>query len=405
MRTLGLVGSLRASGGAPWARGAAWLSRGAVAWLPRLARAAGCALVVGALASVASESAAQFGVYEDEAQSLEEARRNRDGIRIQGNVRRRMIPHVYTVRRGDTLWDVTGRFYGNPWEWPRVWSYNPEVTNPHWIYPHDQLRLLAPGEVVETAQPAQPGVRGPARTFQAGTVHLRQMGFLDRDALDQAGVVVGSPEDHMLLAPFDTVYLEFGEDYRGTPAGEHTIYREIDREQREEDGEGELVRIFGAVRIESYDRDRRTARATIIDALDPIERGYRVAPVPRRFDLVPPRVADRDRETHVAATLLPLQLQGDQQIVFIPIGSEDGVQPGHRFFLTAAGDRWRAGLSAPAREHGALVDPPDEPEAYPAEVIAEGRVVHVRPSSATLMITRSVREVERGDRAEMRAGY
>ncbi len=370
------------------------------AWLGRAARSA---VVITSLAGTAATASAQIGVYEEDPQSLEEARRNREGITIEGTVRRRMIPHVYTVRRGDTLWDVTGRFYGNPWEWPRVWSYNPEVTNPHWIYPLDQLRLLPPGEVI--VEPTSPGVVVPARSYASGTVYLEQTGYLDRDALEQTGVVVGSPEDHMMLSPFDQVYLEFEDDYRGTPQGEYTIFREIDDEQREPDGEGELVRIFGAVRIDSWDPDRRTARATIIEAIDPIERGYRVAPVPRRFDMVPPRAADRDRETHVAATLRPIELLGEQQVVFLPIGSEDGVATGHRFFVTEAGDRWRDGLQGDARERGALVDPPDEPDAYPAEVIAEGRVVHVRPHSATMLITRSVREVERGDRAEMRAGY
>ena len=353
--------------------------------------------------TAASSASAQLGVYEEEPQSLNEAARAREGIRISGNVRRRLVPPIYTVRRGDTLWDVTGRYYGNPWEWPRVWSYNPEVTNPHWIYPLDQLRLLPPNTPVEPQ--SGPRVRTPVTSFRSGTVYLRQEGYLDEEALEQTGVVVGSPEDHMMLSPYDQVYLEFDENLRGQPAGEYTIYREIEEGERERDGEGQLVRIFGAVRIESYDQDRRTARATIIEALDPIERGYRVAPVPRRFDMVPPRVSDRDIATHVAATLRPHELLGEQQIVFLPIGENEGLQLGHRFFLTEAGDRWRDGLSGDPDDHGAIVNPPDEPDAYPAEVIAEGRVVHVRPSSATLMITRSVREVERGDRAEMRSGY
>lgn len=402
MKSWPFVGAIRARASSPCeppARG--WVLR-VPSLLDGARRVAGCALVIGSLAGAATASA-QVGVYEETPQSIDEARRNRGNITIQGNVRRRMIPHLYTVRRGDTLWDVTGRFYGNPWEWPRVWSYNPEVTNPHWIYPLDQLRLLPPGDIVQ--EPQRPGVVAPIRSFRSGTIHLEQLGYLDEEALEEAAVVAGSPEDHMLLSPFDEVYLEFDDDFRGTPSGEYTIFREIEDDQREPDGEGELVRIFGAVRIDSYDPDRRTARATIIEAVDPIERGFRVAPVPRRFDMVPPAVADRNLDTHVAATLLPIQLHGDQQVVFLPVGADDGVQPGHRFFITESGDRWRDELSASARGTGAIVDPPDEPEAYPAEVIAEGRVVHVRPSSATLMITRAVREVERGDRAEMRQGY
>ncbi len=340
-------------------------------------------------------------------------------VRISGQAREQLIPHTYTVQRGDTLWDVTGRFYGNPWEWPRVWSYNPEITNPHWIYPQDQLRLGGPGaggddgnggggEGGPTAVgPGTDGSGGPrrGRRQNGGPVFLRQEGYLDQEALSQAGVIVGSPEDHMLLAPYDSVYVQFDENFRGVPRGEYTVYREIGTGERGPGEEGTLVRIFGTVRIDSYDRERRTARGTIIDALDPIERGYRVAPMPRQFDIVPPQASDRDLQTHVAATLRPRELLGDQQIVFVPVGREQGVRLGNRFYIVRSGDAWREGLPAAPSNAGASVESPGEPESLPAEILAEGRVVHVRPSSATLMITRSVREVRIGDQAVMRQGY
>jgi nucleoid-associated protein YgaU len=43
------------------------------------------------------------------------------------------MPQTHTVKDGDTLWDITQTYYGDPYRWPQVWSYNPEITNPHWI--------------------------------------------------------------------------------------------------------------------------------------------------------------------------------------------------------------------------------------------------------------------------------
>ncbi len=347
-----------------------------------------------------------YSTDDDGPATLGDARATGTSVTVTGG-RTRHVPPTHTVHGGDTLWDITEHYYGNPWEWPRVWSYNPEITNPHWIYPLDQIRLLPPGG---EAPPSSDGVRIVAREARgSGSIYLREQGWLDEDALRSAGEIVGSPSDHMMLATYDQVYIRFDELEGGRPPeGEFTVFRELPESmerEREPGDAGTLVRVLGTVRVDEWDPERHTARATIIEALDPIERGFAVADIPRHFDVVPPVPADRDLETEVVASLRPHLLVGAEQIIFVPVGEEDGLTIGNRFFVTRRGDAFRRTLEMDEHRMGSATALPAEPEEWPEEVIAEARVVTLRPHSAGLFITRSTTPVENGDHAELRAGY
>lgn len=327
----------------------------------------------------------------------------------------RAAPDTYVVERGDTLWDISDRFYGQPWHWPQIWSYNPQITNPHWIYPGDRIRLRgkgprdedAPGGRLLSEADMQPPEEIPEQAYQPDTVFLRHQAYLGAQAIQTAGVVMGAREDHMLLAPYDDVYVRL--DERAAPAkpGQRlTVFRRQQPGERRAHIQGELVHILGTVEVREYHAEERLVSGVLVEALDPIERGHLVAPLQRRYDVVPPRRNAKDVEARIVAALEPKQLLTEHNIVFLDVGSEQGVRAGNRFSIVRRGDPWRKSIYTTAVRMGASQRlPADDALRYPEEVIAEARVLHVQPDTLTALITRSVKVVKVGDRAEMRAGY
>jgi hypothetical protein len=344
------------------------------------------------------------------------------------------LPERHQVVDGETLSKLAEKYLGNGDAWPKLWSYNPEVTNPHWIYPGLVLKLkegVTGGSEADQALAAASakGAGSPStlrfaerRKLNAGpdAIVIGEEVYLDREALEQAARIVGSAEDHLMLSPTDEVYLKFKSDDAVPAAGtELTVFL---RQHREEiapkahriplhnypaGSVGEVVRVLGALRIKSYDSERHVARAVVTEALDPIERGFEVADVPRRLAAVPPKQNAQSAKMTIVAATRALSTLGNGQVVFLDKGSNQGVQVGNRLQVVRQGDPWRQNLmlredltGAERPEH----KPPAD-TAYPPEDVAELRVLYVRPESATALITSTTVELNPGEHVEMRAGY
>ena len=309
------------------------------------------------------------------------------------------VVSVHTVQQGDTLWDICQQRFGDPYVWPRVWAYNQTITNPHWIYPGDMLWLTSPEERSATAPEAPPRETqtGEIVARRSGTLMLRNRGFVDREILERSGELVGSRKETMFIAQNDEAYVEFDEKAHVQPGDEFAAFRvlrTVDAVNDSDEEAGKLVEILGAVRVSTYDKEKRIARVIVDESMGPIERGSLVGPIHRRFDYIEPVTNAKDVDGHIVALLDPIVLAGSQHVVFVDRGLEHGVSDGNRFFAVLSGDGWRRSRNEK-----------DDRAGYPTEVLAEIRVVEARKKTSTCIVLNAVRELEVGQKVEMRRGF
>ena len=321
------------------------------------------------------------------------------------------VPDFHVVQRGDTLWDISGFYLHDPHRWPQLWSWNEHVTNAHWIFPGDRIRLFDPLR-------GRRGGDGPRLRFTKtklpegagqGPFVLNQMAFVDVQEFETSMRVIGGGDAKVMMATLDTVYMDYSAGNPPIP-GERLIAYAPQEEVKDFKGRktlGYVVQIMGEVEVEGI--ARQAAEGTVMNSLNPIERGYRVGPLRRVFRRLDTVEAERTASGLVIATLtttgpIPLKtrkrrkqigdytLAGEETFVVTDLGAADGVKVGNVLEVVRKGDEY-----TPKR----IYHIPYE-DGWPRRVIGALLVVEVQPETSLAVATYSAREFERGDHVELR---
>ncbi|MFH1132048.1 MAG: LysM domain-containing protein [Pseudomonadota bacterium] len=318
------------------------------------------------------------------------------GDLIISDRKRHEIPEYHGVKEGDTLWDICKKYYNDSWAWPQLWAYNKTITNPHWIYPGDRIRLLGHDPNVEKSSGRFLSVASPnTKKFETGQIKLRQDGFIGAKELEESGRIVGSKIERILLAAHDEVYVKGEGKFLPRVGQLMTIYR-VDKELVNSEGDllGHVVEILGTARIKRTEKDK-AATAEIVESLNPIIRGSRLGPLRRLFRQLDVKPATKDLDARIIATLWGGKHIGTNVLVFVDRGTNQGVSNGNRFLVMRRGDGYRR------LAHDVEKDNPE----FPYETIAEVSVLDAQEEASVGLVTRAVKEVREGDYMKMRRGY
>ncbi len=347
-------------------------------------------------------------------------------------------PDTYTVRPGDTLWDLSGRFLNNPWYWPKIWSYNPDIQNPHWIYPGNLVKFYPSAEEAPTRvepmdagtpiadagtpedEPATEGVKeledfsradlkAPASIEESDAVAVAgpyKVGFVPARArlarhdtfvtpreLAESGSIRAAFEEKLMLSSLDRAYATFqvaadvkvGETYVIYKT-ERPIYHPVTKELF-----GYQSAVLGSAKVVAV--EERAATLVIAQTFEPIERGALLGPWTQKFlrpvDRKPNRQAVEGRI--IAAQVDVVTMMGEHHIVFLDRGEKDGVEEGNVFTVVRSGDQYAKDARAPTW------DP-----SLPTEPVGDLLVIDVKEKASAALVTKSLKELMVGDRVEMR---
>tara|TARA_R110001606_G_scaffold346892_5_gene496088 strand:- start:50567 stop:51598 length:1032 start_codon:yes stop_codon:yes gene_type:complete len=130
-------------------------------------------------------------------------------------------PQNYEVVKGDTLWDISAKFLQQPWQWPEIWQVNPQIKNPHLIYPGDMLSLsYINGRPVLTltrgltAYKLSPKAREIKLEEAISTIprsaiaaFLSKPLVVDEETLNNAPYIVASTDERLILGAGDRAYV------------------------------------------------------------------------------------------------------------------------------------------------------------------------------------------------------
>jgi len=250
----------------------------------------------------------------------------------------------YTVVKGDTLWDISGHFLTYPWQWPDIWQVNPQIENPHLIYPGDEVYLTyKDGRAILNLSRGgiyggrwvklSPSVReyrhddaiapSPLAAIRPFLSRPQVMQLAD---IERAAYVVSSQDLHLANGSGNRIYVR---NLTDLSTDKYSVFR-IGGEYR--DGESDALLGHEALHIGDVvvERAGDPATARIVRSTKEILTGDRL--MPQQADEYPdfiPRAPDGGVEGSIISVVDGVSQIGQYQVVVLDRGATDGVLPGH----------------------------------------------------------------------------
>ncbi len=267
-------------------------------------------------------------------------------------------PDKYTVVKGDTLWDISAKFLRDPWRWPQVWKNNPEIENPHLIYPGDVIYLsYRGGQPVFDIDRAEKRESGSGVVRLSPKIHTQSLDqraiptipmesirpFLSKSRvvseseLESAGYVLSNAEERLIAGAGDTIYAR---NLSMTESNDYIVFRPGEKYYDPEDAERPLgtQAIYVATARLVEGSDPSTLR--VIESNRELLKSDHLLPMQPQAIVseILPRAPEEFFEGYIVGLLDGVAKIGQYQVVVLSLGEIDGLEVGHVLSVWKRGD-------------------------------------------------------------------
>ncbi|MEE9613538.1 MAG: LysM peptidoglycan-binding domain-containing protein [Thermodesulfobacteriota bacterium] len=264
----------------------------------------------------------------------------------------------HTIKKGDTLWDISEKFFNDPFRWPHLWKRNPYIKNPHLIYPGnivritpDGIEVLTPDDIaglpvkpllpetklVPPTPPSQPepeaveepSIPTPPDVKKISSQSIKRSGFVSKEELGDSGAIAaGKDDEKLLMVAGDELFLSFedpdqifeGKRFTIFSVGKEVFHPETKRFM------GNIVENVGNLTITKADE---AIEGRIDSVYKEILVGMKILPFKELVNEVKLVDTAGDIDSIIVAGIEGRNELSENDVMYVDKGAEDGLQVGN----------------------------------------------------------------------------
>jgi LysM repeat protein len=303
-------------------------------------------------------------------------------------------PAIYVIKQGDTLWGLSERFIRDPYYWPNMWSKNGQVTNPHFIYPGEKVRIFSDRlEFIPKEGAAVSGQKSAAIADVLPEVAAEKTytlygteGFLAEKDFKPYGLLIGVQHDRIIAGVDDIVYTDIGAAQHAGGGDKFSVFLKGAAVKHPLNNEemGHKILPLGALQL--TDVERKSSRAIITESSREISPGAYLLPykenVRREITLKNSR---SDLKGYIVESYSGTSIIAAGDIVYIDLGTSQGVEPGNMLYIVRD-------VTIDQRYVEGRID------RLPQELLGALVVLETGKKTSTALVVKSIDAIYRGDR-------